>query len=80
MSYETFFESAAANLLLIFGYLAYKFLARVAGSKCHYTRDHGLELHLPDPDEHSSVPQINDFLANSGLSMRIRQAPGASVV
>ena len=59
MPYDIFMQSTLSNLLLIFAYLGYKFLARVASSKCHYTREHGLELHLPDADEDVDVGEIN---------------------
>ena len=66
--------------MLIAGYLVYKMLNRVVGSKCHYTRDHGLELHLPDPEEPMDLNQINSFFQNRGLSMRIRDNKIASIV
>ncbi len=72
MSYDVLFQSMGANLVLVGGYLVYKILARLVNSRCHYTTEHGLELHLPDPDEVDHVGDINSFLQNRGLSMRIR--------
>ena len=74
MSYDTFIESTLANALLVFAYLAYKLCGRVVASKCHYTREHGLEIHLPDPEEPIDVGEINKMLQNRGMSMRLRNA------
>ena len=80
MPYDVLWQSSLANIVLIAGYLVYKILNRLVGSKCHYTRDHGLELHLPDPDEPMDLNQINSFFKNRGLSMRIRDKQNASIV
>ncbi len=79
MDLDVLWQSSLSNILLVFAYLGYKLLSRVAGSRCHYTSEHGLELHLPDPEESDHIPAINSFLQNRGLSMRIRNKD-ASVV
>ena len=70
----------AANLVLVGSYMVYKILNRCVSSRCHYTSEHGLELHLPDPDEADQIPDINTFLQNRGLSMRIKNQKNASQV
>jgi hypothetical protein len=74
MTFDVLWQSALANVGLLLVYVAYKFCARVAGSKCHYTRDHGLEIHLPDPDDPVDLEALNQIFANRGMSMRIRDA------
>ena len=74
MSYDTFWQSLLANGALLCVYTCYKLFARVAGSRCHYTREHGLEIHLPDPEENVDLAAINEIFENRGITMRIREA------
>ncbi len=72
MTYDVLWQSSLANIGLVFAYVAYKFCSRVAASKCHYSRDHGLSLDLPDPEEAMDVDAINKIFQTRGMSMRIR--------
>ena len=72
MTYGTFWESMAANACLAIAYSCYELFQRIVGSKCHYTREHGLEIHLADPDEDIDLEAINSIFANRGLTLRIR--------
>ena len=73
MSYDVLWQSALANVGLAGLYLVYKLLSRFSRSQCHYTRAEGLEWHLPDSDEKVPVNDLNQFLEQRGLSMRVRQ-------
>ena len=78
MSYDTFWQSMLANAALLGALLGYKLLKRVVGSKCHYTREHGLEIHLADPEEDVDLAAINEVFENRGISMRIREKIGTA--
>lgn len=73
MSYDVLWQSTLSNIVLVFAFLAYKGLSRIVGSKCHYTSEHGLEIHLPDPEEVPDLGAINQIMAERGLSMRLRR-------
>ncbi len=53
MSYDTLWQSVLANALFAGLYLLYKGCDRVVRSNCHYSRENGLTIDLPDPDEAS---------------------------
>ena len=79
MSYDTFWQSMLANAALLGALLGYKLLKRVVGRKCHYTREHGLEIHLADPEEDVDLAAINEVFENRGISMRIRDTASGTV-
>ena len=74
MGYEAFWQSLLANGALALLYVSYKFCKRVAGSKCHYTRADGLEIHLADPEEDVDVDAVNSLFEKHGMTMRLRQS------
>jgi len=83
MPYDVFVQSTAANCLLLFVYVAYKLCNRVAGSKCHYDSTNGWEIELPNVDEQptrAEAQEVNDFLENRGISMRLRNKDYPSII
>ena len=70
-------------MVLIFAYLVYKGLNRVVSSKCHYSSKDGWEIDLPDladePDP-NEIALVNQFMAERGISMKLRHANFPSIV
>ena len=83
MDLSVFAQSTAANLVLIFAYLAYKGCNRLVTSKCHYTTKDGWDIHLPDaedPPDAGEVDLVNRFMKERGISMRLRERDFSSRV
>ncbi len=54
---SVFTQSVLANVVLAGGYISYKVVHRCLSSRCHYTRDGGLEFDLDGPlDEDAPCP------------------------